>query len=108
MVVLIDEAGYFDFQEYGRGPGKASPFKKIYDWLAFKKYGLDYKDDAERKQLAWKIIAIHKKYGSRTHRTKPTGVLSEAINQGLLDELSRTIAHRKGFELKTDSVRLLS
>lgn len=39
---LIDVAGYFYFQEHGRGPGKSPTFDDIYEWLGLKKYGLNW------------------------------------------------------------------
>lgn len=39
---LIDVAGYFYYQEHGRGPGKSPTFDDIYEWLGLKKYGLNW------------------------------------------------------------------
>lgn len=39
---LIDRAGYFYYQEFGRKPGTFPPFKAIWDWLAFEKHGLKW------------------------------------------------------------------
>lgn len=104
---LVDKAGYFEFEEFGRSPGNAPPFKKIYDWLAFQKYGLTWKDEAQRRSLAWAILMKIKKQGTYTYRTKkPTGVLSEAINRQSLEELVKNLIAKKSSEIKTDITRL--
>jgi hypothetical protein len=116
---LIDGAGYFEFEEFGRGAGKAPPVQKIYEWLAFKKYGLDYEQvstgealrgvtaDKKRHSLAWAIMKKIQKKGTHTHiNGHPTGVLSEVINQSALQELMSKIALKKSSEIRTDISRL--
>jgi hypothetical protein len=116
---LIDGAGYFEFEEFGRGAGKAPPVQKIYEWLAFKKYGLDFTQvttgealrgvtaDKKRHALAWAIMKKIQKKGTHTHiNQRPTGVLSDVINQSALQELMNRIAIKKTSEIKTDISRL--
>jgi hypothetical protein len=104
---LIDAAGYFEFQEFGRRGGGMPPFKAIYDWLQFKKYGLNYANDKERKSLAWAIMMKIRKSGTHTHITqKPTGVLSESLNDQLLHDFIIKLASHKASEIKTDILRL--
>lgn len=104
---LIDAAGYFEFQEFGRRPGGMPPFKKIYDWLAFQKYGLKYANDKERHSLAWAIMMKIRKSGTHTHITaKPTGVLSESLNDQLLHDFISKLASHKASEIRTDISRL--
>ena len=106
---LVDSAGYFEFQEFGRGPGKAPSFKKIYDWLQFKKYGLNYENEKERVSLAWAIVKKIKKLGTRTHTTRrPTGVLEEAISREATQGLIREIAKNRTLEILTDIKRILT
>jgi hypothetical protein len=104
---LIDAAGYFEFQEFGRRPGGMPPFKAIYDWLAFQKYGLKYANDKERHSLAWAIMMKIRKRGTHTHISqKPTGVLSESLNDQLLNEFIGKLSAYKASEIKTDILRL--
>ena len=77
-------ADYVDYAERGRGPGKAPPLDSIYDWL---KYGkakykkLNYKNDKERRSIAFAIIANIKKKGSYKHRnpSNQTNVVNDSI-----------------------------
>lgn len=106
---LVDSSGSFEYQEFGRRAGKAPPFQKIYDWLQYKKYKLDYKDDEERVSIAWGIITKIKKEGTYTHRTnKPTGVLEEAISKEATQELTQAIAKNRALEIKTDIKRIFT
>lgn len=104
---IVDQAGYFEFQEFGRASGKAPPFQSIYQWLAYQKYGLKWKDEAQRKQMAWAIVAKIKRSGTLTYRTKPTGVISESINEQLINEFMEKLGAVRATEIATDISRLL-
>lgn len=104
---LIDRAGYFEFQEFGRAPGKVPSWKVFYDWLAFKKYGKDWKDEAERKSMAWAILVNIKKKGTYLFRSRTqSGVLTEAINTENLDELKSQLAKARMTQILTDVQRI--
>lgn len=99
---LIDAAGYFQQQEFGKRPGN-TPFQAIYDWLQYKKYGFQWKDERQRRSMAWAILITHRRHGTFTYRKKTqTGVLSESINDALLSELLTKLAERKVVEVKSD------
>ena len=105
---LVDGAGYFEYQERGRGPGKNPTVvpkiirDKIYRWLQWKKYGLNWKNDRERKRLAYLIARKIQLKGTYTHiKGDPTGVLSEPITTQRIDELLEAIG--KGVQLNVES-----
>lgn len=99
---LIDGAGYFEQQEKGKKPG-ATPFQVIYEWLKLKKYGIDYKNDKQRERIAYAILANHRKYGSYIYRRKRvTGVLSEVINNAILDRIMGDLAGAASTEILSD------
>jgi hypothetical protein len=105
---LVDSAGYFEFQEFGRADGGQPPFKKIYEWLEYKKYGLKYDNDEERVSLAWAIAKKIKKKGTHTYmKGRDTGVISEAINKEATAELIKEIAKNRKTEILTDIKRIL-
>lgn len=76
-------ANYVDYAERGRGPGKVPPVQSIYEWLKFgkPKYGLSYKNDKERRSIAFAIVTNIKKKGSYKHRkpSKQTNVVNDSI-----------------------------
>jgi hypothetical protein len=105
---LIDGAGYFEYQERGRGAtsgGKGTtPLSKlIYEWLKYRKYGLTYKNDKERQSLAYVIARkIHQK-GTYTHiKGTVTGVLSEVILKEKVDGLKQALSRRYLTKVGTD------
>jgi hypothetical protein len=104
---LVDGSGYFEYQEAGRGATKSAgtePLsKKIYAWLAYKKYGLRYDNDKERKSLAFVIARkIHRK-GTYTYiKGTVTGVLSEAIRKEEVEGLVKTLSRRYLTKISTD------
>jgi hypothetical protein len=98
-VQLIDGSGSFQFQDSpGRGPttGGASDIplhKRIYDWLLYKKYGLEWFNEADRESLSYAIAnKIHKK-GNYIHiKGKRTGVVRDVITDQRLTLLREQIA----------------
>lgn len=70
---------YFYQQQNGRKAGKMPPVKPIYNWLAYKKYGLSYKNDKQRKSLAFAIALNMKKKGTLISRNKSKGLEFEKI-----------------------------
>lgn len=109
---LVDGAGYFEYQERGRGPGR-SPLvvpkvirEKIYQWLAFKKYGLDWSNESERKRLAYLIARKIQRRGTYTFiKGDPTGVLSEPITTQRIDELLEQIGRGVQANVESDVVK---
>lgn len=87
VIQLVDGSGAFKFQDApGRGPSRGSAtsdiplWKRIYNWLAFRKYNLTYQDDKGRVRLSFAISnKIHRK-GTYIHITgKKTGVVSDLL-----------------------------
>jgi len=100
---LVDGTGTFEVQEFGRSPGRMPPFAASYQWLELKKYGLTFKNETERRALAWRIMIKIKRKGSYTFiRKKPTGVLSENITQERLDPLIEALADKYMLQIVTD------
>lgn len=92
---LIDGSGSFEAQDFGRSPGKMPPFAAIFQWLELKKYGLTYKNETERRALAWRIMQKIKRKGSYTFiRKKPTGVLTDNLNAENLSPLLDALAEK--------------
>jgi hypothetical protein len=106
LTQLIDGSGYFEFQDFGRSFGKFPPFKAIYEWLAFKKYGLQWSTEKQRRSLAWAIMISIAKKGTHTFRNKPTGVLTEAINEQSLKDLISKMVSIKGPEIASEIKRI--
>jgi len=105
---LIDNSGAFEYEERGRGPG-ALPWGKIYTWLRYKKYGFDWADIGERKKMAFAIWNKIKKFGTKTHiDKKPTGVVSDAVNSGLLDSFMNFIGERIAASVSSDIIKGLT
>jgi hypothetical protein len=96
IVQLIDGSGYFEFQEFGRRAGKAPPFQKLYEWLAFQKYGKSWTNDKQRRGIAWALQRKIRDKGTHTHITgRPTGVLTESLNEQALRELMNALTKAK-------------
>lgn len=102
-------ASHIEALEIGRGKTKSSGGgtgkslrEQIYEWLAFKKYGLNWKDEKERKSLSFAISTnIHKK-GTLIHRSgKYTGVLSEIIMKERINSLHSKISEFYMFNIST-------
>lgn len=95
---LIDGSASFRYQEDGRGPDSDSPAKivgglwgKIYTWLRYKKYGLEWSTTKDRIGLAWAITKKIQKYGTYTYfEGEPTGVLSKPLD----DEKFRSLREK--------------
>ena len=84
-------AAYFQQQEEGRAPGKFPPINEIYDWLAYRKYGITYDDDKQRRSIAYLIARKIAQEGTHTYRTRQNkNIIGEAIRsrQGILRELA--------------------
>jgi len=105
---IIDATGSFEFQEFGRAEGKPPPFKRIFDWLAFQKYGIKYESEKQRTGIAWAITKKIAKKGTFTHITgKNTGVLVEALNRQRINEFMEQLSIHKKTEISTDISRIL-
>ncbi len=105
---LVDQAGYFDTQEFGKAPGSFPSFQKIYEWLALKKYGLNWTTELQRRRIANAIIIKIKRQGTFTYRRKkPTGVLSEAINKESLNDLIESLLDKNSTDVITDVTKIL-
>lgn len=105
--VLIDGAGYFEFQDFGRGAGKPSPVQKIYDWLQYKKYGLTYENDKQRLSLAFAISRNHAKQGSRFFK-KNTFILQQSLSPSTFVQLYDDLSNSFGLQVLTDIERVFN
>ena len=74
---------YTPFIDAGRPSGKQPPVQGIFDWLEYKKYGIDYKDDKERWGIAWAIAKSQEKDGSFKFRGNQTDVFGQVIDEAL-------------------------
>jgi hypothetical protein len=86
---------YFIQQESGRRPGPLGNVQGLYDWLAYKKYGLSYASDKARWSIAWAIAKKQARQGSYTYRHGPTGVLSEALTDAMVEKFTASVAISK-------------
>lgn len=111
--LLLDPLGYMEFEEYGRGPtgsgGKGTDLtlqQRIYQWLEFRKYGFNWINEKQRLRFSWAIaMKIHKR-GTLTHITgRPTGVLTEAINQDQIEQLGKELGRMYAVEIESDIVK---
>lgn len=95
---LIDGSGSFYFQEYGRASGKQPPFVPvgvIYEWLQYKKYGLNYANDKERKSLAFAISRKIGQQGTLTKReNRQTGVLTDILTNKRVDSFVKVLSEK--------------
>lgn len=90
-------AGYIDFAEIGRGKNKNETgglWQGIYDWLQYKKYGIDYRDDKQRRSITFAIMKTIAKKGTYKHRnpSKRTNVIPGAVektNSILLNSIAK-------------------
>lgn len=85
-------ASYFIEQEQGRKPGQIGDVKGLYDWLAYHKYGISYTSDKARWSIAWAIARKQAREGSYTFRHGPTGVLSEALTEEMMQQFTDSVA----------------
>jgi hypothetical protein len=105
---VIDGTGSFEYQERGRGPGSV-PWGKIYTWLRYKKYGLEWADTKARVRLAFQIWNKIKKYGTKTHIQKTvTGVISDPVNNSTLDAFIEQLSLGFTLEASSDIMKGLS
>ena len=79
---------YITATDQGRKPNQTNSgglFEAIYDWLQYKKYGIEYSDDKERKSIAYAITTKIAKEGSYKFRNvdKRTKVITKAINENI-------------------------
>lgn len=99
---IIDPLDVFKYQDSpGRGAtkggGDGSLKKIIYDWLLYKKYGLNWITDIQRKSMAYYISRkIHERGTFINITKKKTNLLPDAINNEKLKELSQTLAKKYG------------
>lgn len=102
---LVDKEGYFQQQEFGRGPGLPPAFEDIYEWVGLKKYGIEFENEFERRLISWKIVKSIQQGGTYTFKKKqPTGVLGDVINNELYNELLSEMVNVTAAAIKTDIV----
>ena len=84
-------ASYIEPAEKGRGKNQSNTgglFAGIYNWLQYKKYGITYSDDKERRSIAFAIMKKTANEGSYKFRNpaKRTNVIETALK-----DVSKTI-----------------
>ena len=104
---LIDVAGYFYYQEHGRGPGKSPTFDDIYEWVGRQKYGITYKDDEERISITYGVLTNIRKKGTYTYRHGRTNVLRGAFTKDSMIAFLKKIGVTYKLAIKTDIVNEL-
>lgn len=104
---LIDTAGYFQYQEFGRGPSKNAGGsgqtlqERIYQWIADK--GLPYSDDKQRKSISYAIATKIHREGTLTFRLgKQTGVLSEVLTSDKIESITSVFAKKYASQVSSD------
>lgn len=102
---VIDREGYFEFQEFGRRPGKRPPRESIKQWIELKLQG-NIRSGISIDSLAFLIARKIGQQGTKTFRTNPTGVLSEVINEEAMQNLKSQIFKGKIDEIRTEIQRL--
>lgn len=97
--------GYWPFIDDGRGRTDSKRNEgrigKIYDWLQYRKYGLNFSDNKERLSLAFAIARKQDAEGSFKFRNPEarTTILKDSIRDtlpGLLKDLTKITAIRYG------------
>jgi hypothetical protein len=89
-------ATYLGAVEAGRKAGKM-PYNSwkeggvIYEWLAYRKYGINWTTEQERKSIAYLITRKIMKEGTRTFQTQPTGILTENITRSRIEEFIKKV-----------------
>ena len=93
----------------GRGPTRGGGGvgqtlqQRIFDWLAFGKYGLTFSDNKQRTSLSWAIATkIHKKGTNLFQRGGGSGLLADIVTSQRLDALTGSFADNKATQFKTE------
>ena len=102
--------GYWGAIDKGRGPNKSNTGglrKGIYDWLQYKKYGLNWSNEKERTSLSFAISRSIAKKGSYKFRKtdKRTKILIDSIKDSL-PILSKLIIDKETvtFTVQTENI----
>ncbi|NQZ65435.1 hypothetical protein [Crocosphaera sp.] len=98
-------ASYIEESEKGRGRNQSNTgglFQGIYQWLQFKKYGITYSDDKEKRSIAFAIMKKTAKSGSFKFRntSKRTNVIETAIEDTTKTLRQKLIIFVRESELK--------
>lgn len=96
--------------ETGRGPTKGggagggqSLQSRIFDWLQFKKYGINYENTQERKSISFAIAkTIHEK-GTKLFRDRAnSGLLTDIITANRLAAMTGAFGRNKATGITSD------
>lgn len=102
---LIDTTGSFYYQEFGRKAGKYPPFKVIYDWVALKKYGIQYNTEKKHLSITYAIMHNMKLKGTYTAQHGQTNVLTDVINRERINALKGAFAKKYSSQIKSDVIK---
>ena len=96
---------YIDAAEVGRGRNRSSTgglFQGVYQWLQYKKYGIRYSDDKERRSIAFAIMKTIAESGSYKFRNpaKRTNIIETSIEDIRKDIKEQFIIFTRESELK--------
>ena len=102
-------AAYYTPIDKGRGKTVSKTgglWQAIYDWLQYKKYGLTWTTDNERKSIAHAIVTNISKRGSYKFRnkSKQTDIFESAI-QSTLPTLFKNIVTQKEISVRTQVIK---
>lgn len=81
--------GYADFIDVGRGKysggGNGNLWGKLYEWVGFKKYGINFSNDKERRRITWGLYRTIQNKGTFKHRNTAarTEIFNSAVNDAL-------------------------
>ena len=101
---------YYQEIDKGRGPNRTNSGglrAGIYEWLQYKKYGFNWKDDKERASLSFAISRSIAKKGSFKHRNKgrQTKIFNTAIEKSL-PLLGAELAKQRAEEIERSLVKV--
>ncbi len=89
----------------GRGEGQTLQ-QRVFDWLAFSKYGLTYADNKERTSLSWAIATVIHKRGNQIFRQGGSGLLTDLVTASRLDALTGAFARNKRTQFTSEILRV--
>jgi len=105
---IVDPKGSFYEQEFGRKAGTYPPFKAIYDWLAYRKYGFNWKDEKERRSMTFAIMHKNKMKGSFTFIHGPTNVIQDVVTPERITAIAQAFAGKYASSVASDIVKDLN
>lgn len=102
-------ADYWQWIDRGRKPNGANTgglFDALYEWLKYKKYNLNWKNDKERKGIAFALSRKISELGTykNIHKDKRTTILEDSLKdslKSLTTDIEKTLYKRIELNYKT-------